>query len=92
MRSLVLLVTLLLVGCSMFGGESAQKQCERAVAADPKVVNLELKQNYRYAFQPDLSPEIAVARRQALLRCLRDKGLAAPGGVEPVTPRVPSLF
>ncbi|WP_338665658.1 phosphoribosylamine--glycine ligase [Pararoseomonas sp. SCSIO 73927] len=30
--------------------------------------------------------EIALAERQAYLRCLRTKGLAAPGGVEPVRP------
>ena len=30
--------------------------------------------------------EIAAAERAAYLRCLRAKGLAAPGGVEPVRP------
>ena len=87
------MIPILLAGCSAFGGgNSAQAQCERAARNDSKVVDLELANNYRYADQPDLAPEIAVARRQALLRCLREKGVAAPGGVEPLTPRVPSLF
>ncbi|WP_043836251.1 hypothetical protein [Muricoccus aerilatus] len=30
--------------------------------------------------------EIAAAERAAYLRCMRDKGLAPPGGVEPVRP------
>ena len=30
--------------------------------------------------------EIAATERDAYLRCMRDKGLAPPGGVEPVRP------
>jgi hypothetical protein len=61
---------------------SPQAECERKADDDPKVAEIYSRSNGVYT-QPILS-ELAVVKRQATLRCLRAKGLAPPGGVEPV--------
>jgi hypothetical protein len=84
-----LLLPLLLSGCALFQtmGSGPEAECRRAADADPKVQDLTMKQISAGATQPDLKPDIAVARREAYLRCMRKRGLAPPGGVEPVAPR-----
>ena len=88
-RLAVLLPLLLIGGCGIFGpaGKTPQQECEYQANNDPKVVDLEIQ---RFSLTPadrDISPDIAVARRQALLRCLAARGVIPPPGVEPVRPR-----
>lgn len=84
-----LLLPLLLAGCGMFGpkNQSPQAECEWQANTDPKVQDLTLRQFNATPSDPDLRPDIAVAKHEAVQRCLLAKGLAAPGGVEPLRPR-----
>ena len=94
MKRAVLGVPLFLAGCTFFGaGNSPQAECAHEAEADPKVMDLTIQNMNQYApTAQDLQPEITVAKRQALLRCLRAKGLAPPGGVEPVVRGPPALL
>ncbi len=75
---LVALLAIMLSGCGYAGfGDTPQAQCARQANADPAVVAINRNtwiDGYRLDF----------ALRQATLRCLQAKGLAPPGGVEPV--------
>jgi predicted small lipoprotein YifL len=86
---LSLLLLLPLAGCGLFGptGNTPQAECERQANQDPKVVDLTMKQFATTPSGQDYRPDIAVARHEALQRCLLARGLIAPGGVEPVRPR-----
>ncbi|MBV9247894.1 MAG: hypothetical protein JO227_01425 [Acetobacteraceae bacterium] len=94
MKRTMLLVPLCLAGCTLFGaGNTPQAECTHEAEADPKVMDLTIQNMNQYApAGQDLLPEITVAKRQALLRCLRAKGLAPPGGVEPVVRGPPALL
>jgi hypothetical protein len=80
----LLLVLLVLTSCGSTDN-SPQAQCERQVNNDPKVTEIYTRSNGIYT-QQKLN-ELAVLKRQAALQCLRLKGLAPPGGVEPVQER-----
>jgi hypothetical protein len=86
---LVLPAMLLLTGCVFIKAEEKdpRAECEWQANSDPTVTDLSLKQFSLTPSDPPLGPDIAVAKHQAILRCLQAKGLAAPGGVEPVRPR-----
>jgi hypothetical protein len=88
-RAGLLLLPFVLTGCALFQtlGSSPEAQCRRAADANPKVQDLQMKQMSAGATQPDLNPDIAVAKREAYLSCMHKRGLAPPGGVEPVAPR-----
>lgn len=85
MRAAFALV-LLLAGCSTADtpGEAA---CERQAENNPAVKELIIKGLGNPAFQAESQQSLALARRQATLACLRSRGLAPPGGVEPPRPR-----
>ena len=80
----VWLVPLLLMACAR-NDNSPQAQCERQAYNDPVVKQL-------YGSVAFMSGEVGVsgderlrgAVHQATLKCLRERGLAPPGGVEPV--------
>ena len=57
-------------------------QCRAQVSADPVVKHLQAVQAGSLWLQADGQADLAEARRQALLTCLRARGLAPPGGVE----------
>ncbi len=83
-----LLIPLLLAGCGIFGdGNSPRAQCERDANKDPAVAAIELKQFSATPNEPNLHPDLVVARHEAVERCLQARGLAPAGGVEPVRPR-----
>jgi hypothetical protein len=88
-RPLILLVALPLTGCGA-GDGSAQSECARQANQDPKVVEIYTRTNGAYtlgAFEWGFPDELKAAKRAAVLRCMREKGLAPPGGVELVQPR-----
>jgi hypothetical protein len=87
MRGLLLL-PFLLAGCGIVGTSATtpQVQCEREANADPTVANLRLKVFTQTTQDRDISPDIAVAKHEAVQRCLIARGAAAPGGVQPLRP------
>lgn len=97
-RALPLAALLLLGGCSLFRGSNPvtaedqetpeQRACRAEAERSPQVLAL-----YRERF-PDntwntqrVDREQRVAFNRAYRDCLRARGLAMPGGVEPVVPR-----
>jgi hypothetical protein len=86
---LVLPALFLLTGCVFFKAEEHDPRAECAWQAnsDPKVTDLTLKQFTVTPSDPPLGPDIAMAKHEAIQRCLQAKGLIAPGGVEPLRPR-----
>lgn len=83
-RFLALSVALLLGACAT--GDSPQAVCARKASNDPQVRELSRQAMIQPLQAWNYYPEIEFYRRQANLRCLQDKGLATPGGVEPVMP------
>jgi hypothetical protein len=84
------LVPLLVGGfaaCSLLAPDnSPQAQCERQANDDPAVVAIYTHTEGGYTYSSLDRSRLAFARRQAILRCMRAKGLAPPGGVQPVEP------
>ena len=83
MRRLALLALVLLGACS--GGTTAdpgQAACERVADSDPAVVEGVRKQAGNLDYQWQNADQLRIARQQAVLRCLRARGLAPKGGVE----------
>jgi hypothetical protein len=68
-------------------GNSPQAQCERQANDDPAVSEIYSRTNGAYTRSGAVNEDLVVALRQATLRCLRQKGLAPPGGVQPLRPR-----
>ena len=66
---------------------SPQAQCEQQAMNDPAVVEIYSRTNGAYTRSGAVNEDLVVALRQATLRCLRQKGLAPPGGVQPLRPR-----
>ncbi|MFC0387302.1 hypothetical protein [Muricoccus vinaceus] len=89
----VLLLLPLLAACSANdplprADNAAEAACRREAEASPTV-----RAGYARLPPPEnvtsfnrVKAEIAATERGAYLRCMRDKGLAPPGGVEPVRP------
>jgi hypothetical protein len=76
----LLVLPLLLAGCAT--DDTPEAQCKRQAYDDPAV---------RQAYTDSISAynqagrdKLAVALRQATLECLQKRGLAPPGGVQPV--------
>ena len=81
----VLALLLLLAGCSA-PGTPEEAACERQAENSPAVRELIIKGVGNPAFLAASQESLALARRQATLACLRGRGLAPPGGVEPRRP------
>jgi hypothetical protein len=75
----------MLAACSVGASDnSPQAQCARQAENDPAVVAIYTRTNGAYTQDQLLRDDLIFARRQATLRCMREKGLAPPGGVQPV--------
>jgi hypothetical protein len=84
---LVPLLALPLACCN--SGNTPQAECERQAEQDPAVRAIYSGTNGDYSSSLyQAYYDLREAKRQATLRCLREKGLAAPGGVQPVKPKV----
>jgi hypothetical protein len=83
------LVLCTVAGCTARTEEAATPQayCERQAANDPDVVALDMSSLSALGSHEDLSGRIRLAKRRALQRCLREKGVLTGGGVEPLAPR-----
>ncbi len=80
---LVLLLGVMLAGCA---GNTPEAQCQRQAAQDPEVQNIYARTSGYYTFTGEQRDDLAQATRQAVMRCMRAKGLAPPGGVQPIMP------
>jgi hypothetical protein len=80
----------LLGGCTVAAtvGNSPQAQCQRQSYDDPAVHAAIQASNGDYTVD---DTTVRYLRQQALLRCLRQKGLAPPGGVQPLQPTMNPL-
>lgn len=84
------LVTMVLALTACSGpGDSGKAQCERQASQDPAVQTIYARSNGYYTVSgTKQQADLVEATRQAVLRCMRAKGLAPPGGVQPVAPRI----
>jgi hypothetical protein len=89
MRRLVALC-LLLAACTSRDPPTVQA-CRAQANDDPEVRRLVAASAGGGSFAREHQYELHDTRQQAVLRCLRARGLAAPGGVE-APRRNPSLF
>jgi hypothetical protein len=81
------LLAVVLTACA--SGNTPQAECARQATQDPKVQEIYSRTNGDYTYGGYLAhDDLQQAKRLAVLRCMRAKGLAAPGGVEPVAPRL----
>lgn len=88
-RWLFPLLTLATAACGASRNDnSPQAQCERQVENDPKVIEVYTRGNgaYTYVGNPERDA-LLLAKREAMVRCMRSMGLAPAGGVQPVQPR-----
>ncbi len=81
----ILAAALLLAGCA--GADTPEAACERQANNEPAVKLLIIKGVGNPAFLAASQEELAFLRKQAVLTCLRARGLAPPGGVEPQLPQ-----
>lgn len=84
MRALIA-AALLLAGCA--APDTPQAACERQAENDPTVHELVIKGLGGEAFRNNSQDELRFARQQAVVACLRARGVAPPGGVEPHRPQ-----
>jgi outer membrane biogenesis lipoprotein LolB len=88
LRVLVSLAVLLLAACTTTGN-SPQAACRSQANYDPQVRALRTSMVQNPSVALGSSGQLEYLIRQATIRCLQDKGLAVPGGVEPVMPQEP---
>jgi hypothetical protein len=82
---LVLLLGLALAACSRPIGDGPEAQCERQAETDPAVREVYLRSTVTaYSKGSPEYNEVLAVKRQVVLKCMRQKGLVAPGGVQPV--------
>jgi hypothetical protein len=79
-----------LAGCTFAKADEhdPRAECQVQANSDPTVQDLRLKQFSLTPSDPNINPDITVAIHNAVQRCLQDKGLAPPGGVDPIRPRL----
>jgi hypothetical protein len=78
-------VAVLLAACATTG-DSPRAVCRRQAYNDPQVTALRIRMMQIPSVNLGSSGQLQYLLQQATLRCLQDKGLAVPGGVEPVVP------
>ncbi len=84
MRAAVGLVAALLAGCADSGPMTDQQACEKQANDDPVVKLMIMKGAGTTHYMIEHQDELKAARQDAVLNCLRARGLVAPGGVERV--------
>jgi hypothetical protein len=84
----VWLLLVLLAGCSLGqpSGDSPEAVCRRQAYDDPTVKRLIIEQMGMGGSNPQNQFDYEKALRDATDACLRKKGIAVRGGVEPVRP------
>ena len=81
------LLAVVLSACA--SGNTPDAECARQATQDPKVQEIYSRTNGDYTYAGYLAhDDLLQAKRLAVLRCMRAKGLAPPGGVEPVAPHL----
>ena len=81
------MMTLALASCSG-PNSSAEAECRRQATQDPAVREIYQRTNGFYTYSATRQQaDLDEATRQAVIRCMREKGLIPPGGVQPVVPR-----
>jgi hypothetical protein len=83
---MLLLVLPLLTACGGPNPSTAQGQCEIAANDDPAVKAAMQQQAMTVTWSSQFYDAVTAARKRAVQRCLRARGLAPPGGVEAVRP------
>jgi hypothetical protein len=81
---LALGVVLLLAACT---ANTPRAECEQQAMNDPNVLEIYTRTNGYYTFDDVQRTQLLDYKRQAVLRCMRAKGLVPPGGVQPVIPQ-----
>jgi hypothetical protein len=84
-RPVLALAAMLLAACTE--GNTPQAECERQAMNDPDVLQIYTRTDGNYTFEGVQHTQLRDYKRQAVLRCMRAKGLVPPGGVQPVIPR-----
>jgi len=81
------MMALALAACSG-PDSSAEAQCRRQASQDPAVQTVYSRSDGYYTYSPTTQySDLQESQRQAVLRCMRARGLVPPGGVQPVVPR-----
>jgi hypothetical protein len=88
--SLVLAMALLLSGCGMLGATAPnpgaalpdQAFCEQRAESDPAVEALRMKGLGNPNFAIASQQQLRLAKQDAVVACLRSRGIIPPGGVE----------
>lgn len=88
MRFMFYLLLLPLAGCAANAPARSDPRafCEYQAANNPEVAKLTM-QSLSFPSADNLAPQISLAKRRALDRCLVQSGITPPGGVEPVVPQ-----
>jgi hypothetical protein len=76
-----------LVGCSG-AANSPDEQCDQQAERDPTVLSIYRGDQGDYTQTGPARSNLLWAKRMAKLKCMQQKGLAPPGGVEPIRPPV----
>lgn len=84
---LALLLPLALMSCGPTG-DSPEAQCMRQADQDPTVQSIYRGDQGDYTQLGPARSDLDWAKKQAYLKCMREKGLAPPVGVEPIRPPV----
>ena len=82
LRPAALGLALALAGCAGAPRNPQQAACESQADDSPAVRDLRAKMAGTGQLQIELQPQLANAKKQATLACLRQRGLAPPGGVQ----------
>ena len=88
LRVLAPFAAVLLAACATTDN-SPQAVCRRQAYNDPQVNALRIRMMQSPSVNLGSNGQLQYLLQQATLRCLQDKGLAVPGGVEPVIPTDP---
>jgi hypothetical protein len=82
-----LVLALLLTACAA-KDNSPQAQCERQADQDPIVRSIYRGDQGDYTQLGQARSNLMWAKRDATVKCMQQKGLAPPGGVQPIRPPV----
>lgn len=82
-----LALLLLLAGCGPTGN-GPEAECARQAEQDPTVQSIYRGDQGDYTREGPARSNLMWAKQQAMQKCLRGKGLAPKGGVEPIRPPV----